>query len=400
MSTNRFALAARFKTPEQILAVSKDLRDRKTAKWDVNLPYPLHGLDEAMGKGPSLVGWVTFTIFITVLSLVFSFIYWISVHDYPMNIGGKPFFSFFAWMPVLFELSVITSAVGSLILTILIFWRLPFFKNPLSETEYLKACVSDRFGAYVQVDSPDFNEEELRAVFAKHGAEHVEWLEIPSYSKMKMPLFGEWKEWYFWASLPAVALVVAGLSYFILNRVLFDRIPFIHTPVAGQTLFDKTGWNSLKSGPYNWMDRQGKEKTLGHSGFFADGASMRNHVVGTVARGFIPEGDMSTRPNPVPMTEANLKQGQKLFLAYCSACHGNTADGDGAVSKKGLTSPSLHSDKIRNAGDGVIYNIISHGQNNNMPALDKQIAREDRWKIIHYVRALQRAKNAKDTDLP
>lgn len=400
MSQNRFALAARFKTPEQILAVSADLRDRQTDNWDVNLPYPLHGLDEAMGKGPSKLGWVTFCIFITVISLVFSFVYWISVHDYPMNIGGKPFFSFFAWVPVLFELSVITSAVGTLILTILLFWRLPLFKHPLAETEYLSSCVSDRFGAYVEVKSKNFDEAELRAIFEKHQAESIEWIYTVETKPLVLPVLGEWKELYFWATLPVVALVVVGLSYFVMNRVLFDRIPFIHTPVMGQTLFDKTGWTSLKTGPYNWMDRQGKEKTLGHSEFFADGASMRNHVDGTVARGFIPEADLSKQANPIPMTEANLNQGKKLFGIYCSACHGTYADGDGTVSKKGLTSPSLHSEKIRGVADGQIYMIITHGQNNNMPALDKQISREDRWKIVHFVRALQRAKNAKDTDLP
>lgn len=400
MSIKHFALAARFQKPEQLLAVSKDLRDRQVDKWEANLPYPLHGLDEAMGKGPSKVGWVTFLIFATVINLVFAFVYWTSVHDYPLNIGGKPFFAFFAWVPVLFELSVITSAVGTLVLTILLFWRLPLFKHNIAETEYLKACVSDQFGVYVEVDSKNFNETELRQIFDKHAAHVIEWLDVVESEPLRLPMIGQWREIYFWLTLPVVAVLVVVGSYFTLNKVLYDQIPFIHTPVAGQTLFDKTGWTSLKSGPFNWMDRQDKEKSLGRSGFFSDGAAMRPHVEGTVARNFLPQADLQNIVNPVPLTEASLRDGKKLFGVYCSACHGGFGDGDGEVSKKGMTSPSLHSEKLHNATDGTIYSIITNGQNNNMPALDKQISRDDRWKIVQYVRALQRAKNAKDTDLP
>jgi mono/diheme cytochrome c family protein len=60
--------------------------------------------------------------------------------------------------------------------------------------------------------------------------------------------------------------------------------------------------------------------------------------------------------------------------------------------------PSLHSDKVRNWQDGNIFHVVMNGQN-VMPSYAKQISGDDIWAIIHYIRALQRSQNAKDSDL-
>ena len=60
--------------------------------------------------------------------------------------------------------------------------------------------------------------------------------------------------------------------------------------------------------------------------------------------------------------------------------------------------PTLHSNKVRSWTDGRVYAVLNSGQN-AMPSYVSQIGREDRWRIIHYLRALQRAHNAEERDL-
>jgi mono/diheme cytochrome c family protein len=156
--------------------------------------------------------------------------------------------------------------------------------------------------------------------------------------------------------------------------------------------------------PFDWMDDQAKIIPQTGSEFFADGRGMRLPVEGTVARGFIPYPFMGeTNPkevlsNPYFPTKENLELGQRKFLTYCSPCHGNFGDGDSRLAGQFPNPPTLHSERARNFADGMIYHIITNGQN-VMPSYASQVTREQRWAIVNYIRALQRAKNASDSDL-
>lgn len=107
-------------------------------------------------------------------------------------------------------------------------------------------------------------------------------------------------------------------------------------------------------------------------------------------------------PNPVPVTLENLQRGQKLYNIYCIACHGERGLGDGpvtAVTKPGRfpPPPSLHTENARTYKDGSIYHIVTMGMG-KMPSYADKLDPEDRWKVIHYVRALQRSMNPKPED--
>jgi mono/diheme cytochrome c family protein len=94
--------------------------------------------------------------------------------------------------------------------------------------------------------------------------------------------------------------------------------------------------------------------------------------------------------SPKPTIET-MKEGQKLFNIYCIVCHGEYGLGDGTVAKKGFPAPpSLLEKRARQYSDERVFHIITMGQK-VMPAYRSQIRPEDRWKIAHYVRALQRA---------
>ncbi len=133
--------------------------------------------------------------------------------------------------------------------------------------------------------------------------------------------------------------------------------------------------------------------------------SMRMPVQGTVPRDFVPypyknDPERAGRElkNPLRPTRAVLEQGQKIYNVTCRTCHGPLGLGDGSVVPRYPRPPSLQSDKVRNWPDGSIYHVISMGQN-IMPSYASQIAPADRWKVIHYVRVLQRSQHPSAEDL-
>jgi mono/diheme cytochrome c family protein len=157
--------------------------------------------------------------------------------------------------------------------------------------------------------------------------------------------------------------------------------------------------------PFNWMMEQDKLKAQQPSDLFNDGIGMRQPVEGTVARGFMPY-PFKGKPddagkyliNPLTPTMAVLERGKSKYLTFCSPCHGNFARGDSRLQGQFPNPPTLHSDKVRHWPDGSMYHVITEGQN-AMPSYALQIPSEDRWAIIQYIRVLQRAQHAKDSDL-
>jgi mono/diheme cytochrome c family protein len=101
--------------------------------------------------------------------------------------------------------------------------------------------------------------------------------------------------------------------------------------------------------------------------------------------------------NPLPYSKEIIAVGKTRFDTYCSPCHGYFGKGDSRLHDQFPKPPTLHSDKVRNWADGNIYHVITNGQN-IMPSYEKQILRDDRWAIVHYIRVLQRSQNAKDSD--
>jgi mono/diheme cytochrome c family protein len=92
-------------------------------------------------------------------------------------------------------------------------------------------------------------------------------------------------------------------------------------------------------------------------------------------------------PEPIAMTL--LKRGRERFDIYCAPCHGRSGDGQGMVVQRGFPAPpSFHTDKLRDAPDSHIYQVISQGYGVMYPYGDR-IDTGDRWAIVAYVRALQ-----------
>ncbi len=164
-------------------------------------------------------------------------------------------------------------------------------------------------------------------------------------------------------------------------------------------------WDDMKHQPK--FHPQGENEV---SALAADHRDARRPPEGTIARGGAADqsafytgmdGEMYVGKSPVPLTPALLHQGQMRFNTYCQPGHDKTGSGVGIVPTRVPTwQPSnLTEDRLVQAADGDIFNVITNGRR-SMPAYRFQITVEDRWAIIAYVRALQRAAHGTKADVP
>jgi len=166
------------------------------------------------------------------------------------------------------------------------------------------------------------------------------------------------------------------------------------------------------------MDVQGKYKPQAASKFFADGRTDRPAPAGTVPRGrstaadpdFLRADDAHylgknadgsfVKGFPIEVTETMIRRGQNRYAIYCAPCHGVNGDGQGITKAYGMVlTPSYHDDRLRQMPEGQVFNTITNGLNTMSPYADK-LSPDERWAVIAYVRALQRAHNAKLSDVP
>jgi len=159
------------------------------------------------------------------------------------------------------------------------------------------------------------------------------------------------------------------------------------------------------------MDRQLKLRPQTEFSFNADNRSSRLPVAGTVARGahyastpvntgLIPGTTNGVEVIPIPVTRMLLQRGQERFQISCLPCHGALADGNGITKKYGMAVvANLHDPRIVKLPDGEIFNTITYGKG-LMGAYGANVAPEDRWAIIAYLRALQRSRLASVADVP
>ena len=102
---------------------------------------------------------------------------------------------------------------------------------------------------------------------------------------------------------------------------------------------------------------------------------------------------------PIEVNEALLNRGREWFNINCAVCHGKAGLGNGVIKNFGLaTIVNLQDDRIRAMPDGQIFSTLTNGKN-TMGAYGPQIAVDDRWAIVAYVRALQKSQSMKLTDL-
>ena len=128
------------------------------------------------------------------------------------------------------------------------------------------------------------------------------------------------------------------------------------------------------------------------------GTVPRDYVAYPFQKNLVTDAPVMANANPLRPTEDVLARGKVMFTTYCAVCHGPNGEGDGSIIPKFPRPPSLQSDKIRNYKDGQIFHVITMGQN-LMPTYALQVQVPDRWAIIHYIRAIQKAKHPSVEDV-
>jgi mono/diheme cytochrome c family protein len=385
-------LLAEFDGPDSLLSAARSVRETGVKSWDSYSPFPVHGIDQAMGIRRTGLSWLVLGAGITGAIVAILLQWWTNAVDYPINISGKPMFSLPANIPIAFELIVLfaafTAFLGALALN-----GLPRFNNPLFNVRRFARVTTDRFFIGVDAEDPAYDESRFQQLFEAAGATAVERVEAPSKPAgipLNVHLFG--------AAAFCVALI--PLLWIAADRRTKKDTPRVH-PVLD-------------------MDFQPRFDAQAETPLFQDGRTMRLPVAGTVARGELADDDHFYRgltggefadefPEQLqPISQALMQRGRERFNIYCATCHGLSGDGGGITSERALAredSPgwvkplSLHAEAVRQQPVGKIFNSITNGIR-TMPAYASQITPRDRWAIVLYVLALQRSQNAVLDDLP
>ena len=168
-----YGVLAQFPTPELLLHACTQVRDEGFSRWDAHTPFPLHGLEGAMGLKRSAV-----SLFVLVMGLAGAAAgmllqWWVSTVAYPLVIGGKPFFSWPAFVPIMFECGVLGGAAGAL-LGFLVLARLPRHHHALFNSERFAQVTDDAFFISIEAADPSYDPERTPRLLKDLGASHVE----------------------------------------------------------------------------------------------------------------------------------------------------------------------------------------------------------------------------------
>jgi len=372
MSERVFAVVGLFDSAQELLQAIPRVRARKLGRVEAYTPYPVHGIDAALGLRRSpLAGMVLVAGMIGAITALF-FQWWMTAVDYPIVVGGKALFSWQAFVPIMFEVTVLFATFTAGLGMLFLMNRLPFFGHPLLASKTIPAITRDQFALAIEAENEAFDVKAAKTALTTAGATTLEvlllqreLLPLQFMTRAAMGIFA--------------ACVVAGYAMYWVIKMFPVLPPMVH------------------------MEDQPKLNPQKASAFFKDGHGMQLPVDGTVARGYLPyliatQEEAAGLVNPLPRTQPVLQEGRTVYNQHCAVCHGLLGTGTPSLtSAYGAKPANLQGQTIRDYPDGKIYHVIMKGKN-AMPSYAADLKEEERWAVVHYVRVLQRAQNARDED--
>jgi mono/diheme cytochrome c family protein len=378
--TNKnYGILAEYETVDEILSAAAKVRDAGYSKWDCYTPMPVHGLDDAMGVKPTHLPWLTLCAGITGASLGVLMQWWMNAVDYPFLTSGKPQWSLPANIPIVFEMTILFSALT----TFFAMWimnNLPRWFSPLSHLERFARSTDDRFFIAIEASDPSFDAAGSEALLRDSGAHAVEMVAEPEGSATP-PI------WFRHSLLIGATALLIPLTVIAYARFNTTEQPRIHLVPD--------------------MDFQEKYKAQNASPLFEDGRAARPQLAGTFALEddhlvLEDPGYYTGKENgeyltalPMPVTRELLDRGRQRYVINCAPCHGYDGAGQGTVNQRaqslqtaGWIPPSnLHQEYIAIQPKGQLFESISVGIR-NMPGYSQTVTTEDRWAIVAYLEAL------------
>jgi hypothetical protein len=166
----RSFVIARFSDPNTLINAVREARARNFSIYDVYAPYPIHGMDEAMGLRRSRIPWATFIMGLTGLTVALTFQFYTAVLDWPLNVGGKPDNSTLAFVPICFELTVL---IGGLSTVAALLLRTRLFPGK-QERLPLEGVTNDTFALVLRKKDSSFDVKAAIDLLNERGANEVE----------------------------------------------------------------------------------------------------------------------------------------------------------------------------------------------------------------------------------
>jgi mono/diheme cytochrome c family protein len=400
-----YGLLAEYDTPGELVEAARKVRDAGYTDFDCFSPFPVHGIDPAMGIKRTILPLIIFGGGFTGAISGIALQWWCNTHTWQWNISGKPLWptTVPAGVPIAYELGILFAVFCSFF-GMWIANKLPQVWHPLFRLERFARVTDDSFFLGIEARDRHFDAVQTRKLLGDAGAIAVEaCYHDPDPHKKDMP------KW------------ILG---FIVASTAFALIPFAIAAKAR---------NSHSSEPhihiFSDMDFQPKYRSDTAMDLFPDDRANRGEIPGTIARGWLEADDTFYRgldngawttgfpkayPDGMPFVvdDALLKRGQNRFNIYCTPCHGYDGHGEGMVPtrvKAGggvwLARNLVEAPTDGKGGvvvqmpNGQLFNTISNGFT-TMQGYAAQIVAADRWAIVAYVRALERAQNAALDDVP
>ncbi len=168
-----YGVLAEFRNPKELVDASKVITQNGYKKFDTFSPFPIHGIDKAMNLPKSKLGWIVAGHGLAGLVGAFAMIYFMMVADYPLNISGKSLMNIPAWIPVIFELTILLSAFGA-VFGMFFLNGLPRLNHPLFNSDNFKKATDDGFFVCIEAEDPQFESEKVQSLLKGAGASNIE----------------------------------------------------------------------------------------------------------------------------------------------------------------------------------------------------------------------------------
>ncbi len=165
-------LLAEYDTPAAIYHACEQIRDSGFRRFDSYTPFPVHGLDKAMGLGPSYLPWLVLIAGSTGATLAMLFMIWTSAYDLPLNIGGKPTFSIPAFIPVTFEVTILFSGLTA-VFGMFFLNRMPTYHHPLFDVARFAKATDDKFFVMIEARDKRYDRNKTTEFLKKTGAAQI-----------------------------------------------------------------------------------------------------------------------------------------------------------------------------------------------------------------------------------
>ena len=168
-----YGALGRFENARELYHACEKVRDAGFTKWDAHTPFPVHGLEKAMGLKPSKLPFIALATGLSGAAIAMAGQWWVHAKAYPLIISGKPLFAWPAFVPVTFEVAILLTALGA-VLGMLGINQLPMLFHPLFAAKGFERVTDDGFFVSIESWDPKFDPEATKSFLQEIGAKDVE----------------------------------------------------------------------------------------------------------------------------------------------------------------------------------------------------------------------------------